>query len=75
MKVTVKHFAKLRQDEDQDPTEVEMEPGSTVDDLLLKIEVEQDVVDILVINGKVGNVSQELTDNCLVTLIPYIGGG
>lgn len=75
MKINVKHIAKLRQYADQDSIEIEMEPGSTVNDLLLKLEIEKNDIGISIINGKVATLDQELKNNVLVTLMPYIGGG
>ena len=75
MKIIVKHIAKLKQDADQASVEIEMEHGSTVNDLLLKLGIEKDDIGISIINGKVATLDQELRNNVLVTLMPYIDGG
>ena len=75
MKVTVKHFATLKQDASQAPIEIELDPGATVSDLLSKLGIEQDDVGILVVSGKQGTFGQKLKGNDVVTLIPHIGGG
>jgi molybdopterin converting factor small subunit len=75
MKVTVKHFATLKQDEGQARVEIELNPGATVSDLLSKLGIEQDDVGILIVSGKQGTFGQKIKENDLVTLIPHIGGG
>lgn len=75
MKVTVKHFATLKQDAGQTPIEVELDPGATVSDLLSKLGIEQDDVGILIVSGKQATFGQTLKGNDSVTLIPHIGGG
>lgn len=74
MKITAKHFAKLRQSGDEDFIKIEMEPGSTVNDLLSKLGIEQNEFGTLIVNGKAATFAQELEDGSSVTLIPYIGG-
>ena len=75
MKVTVKHFATLKQDAGQAPIQVALDPGATVGDLLSKLGIEQDEVGILIVSGKQATFGQKLKRNDLVTLIPHIGGG
>ena len=75
MIVTVKHFSTLKKAVDQDPIEVELEPGATIIELLTQLGIEQNDVGILVVNGKQATFAQKLQDNGHITIIPHIGGG
>lgn len=75
MKVRVKHFATLKEDADQAPTSIQLDPRATVGDLLRALEVEQEAVGVLIVSGKQATFEQELKEDDLVTLIPHIAGG
>lgn len=75
MKVRVRYYASLKQEEGQDPIEVGLKPGATVDELLSQLGIEQERIGILIVSGKPATFGQRLKENDLVTLIPHIGGG
>ncbi len=54
---------------------VRLTAPSTASDLLAKLEIPEEDVGVLMINGRDGTLRQRLADGDRVTLIPSIGGG
>ncbi len=75
MRVTVKHFFQLQQSAEPRTRFVDLAQDGIVDDLLPILDLKQEEVGILVINGKEAIWGQSLKENDVVTLIPHIGGG
>ena len=75
MRVTVKHLATLRRDDDKDFIEAQLASGATVRDLLLQLHIDQNDVGVLIVDGVQATFDQILEENSIVTIIPNIGGG
>jgi sulfur-carrier protein len=74
MHVLVSLFSSLRIDRFAE-AEVELPEGSTVADLLDKLQIPQRDVGIVVVNAHSGTFLQKLHTYDRITLIPPIGGG
>ncbi|WP_461206773.1 MoaD/ThiS family protein [Clostridium sp. DL1XJH146] len=74
MEVEVRLFATFRQGREK-KQKMELEEGTTVRDIVLKLEIDVEEVAILLINGFDGELDRELTDGDVVALFPPVGGG
>jgi molybdopterin synthase sulfur carrier subunit len=75
MRVTVKHFAQLKKAGEQRTKQIELEQGSSVNDLFSILGLNEEEVGILIVNGKEAIWGQKLKEDDAVTIIPHIGGG
>jgi len=77
MKVTVKCFATLAETDScdyRDSTSYELPAGAAVKDLMERVNVDEDQVKLVFINGKKAEASARLTDGDQVGLFPPVGG-
>jgi|GEM_PF-1199369 len=75
MKVTVKHFIQLKQQNAPKIQHIDVVQDASVDDLVAVLNLKKEEIGIMIINGKQAVWGQKLKDNDVVTLIPHIGGG
>ncbi|OAA82943.1 MoaD/ThiS family protein [Clostridium ljungdahlii] len=74
MKVEVRLFAYFRKDRDK-KLFLEFEEPVTPADIFKKINIKEEEVAILLINGRDGKANTELNDNDVLSLFPPVGGG
>ena len=74
MAVVVKLYATLRQNREEQ-YEMELASGSTVRDILRKLDIPEEDVGVIMVNARSGTFDQGLGPDDRVTLIPPIGGG
>lgn len=75
MRVTVKHYFLLTISGESKVRQIVLGDNSIVDDLLPILDIKQEEVGGLILNGKVAGWGQQLEENDVITLIPHIGGG
>ncbi|MGB9553575.1 MAG: MoaD/ThiS family protein [bacterium] len=79
MQVGVKVFATLTRHFPNLPLgsvlHVELEKGTTVEELLKKIGISPSEVIVVLRNGKACNISQVLEEGDILSLFPPVGGG
>ena len=74
MEIEVKLYAPLHQEKNS-RVSVSLDEPATIDTLLLYLEIDQNQVESIYVNGKEGTFSQSLLSGDRVTLLPLIGGG
>lgn len=74
MQVEVRVFATFRQGREK-KQKMELEEGTTVRDIVLKLKIDVEEVAILLINGFDGELDRELIDGDVIALFPPVGGG
>jgi len=76
MDVTVKLFANYRQGRYETSRE-SLREGSTVGHILdsLKLDLENDPIGILLVNGRHASPEQKLSGGDVVSIFPMLGGG
>lgn len=75
MRVKVKHYFSLALLGGANENHIELDDGSSVDDLLPLLGLKHEEVGIVIVNGKEGVWGQKLEEDDVITLIPHIGGG
>lgn len=77
MKVAVKCFATLSNDGTCDykgATEYDMAEGAKVGELIHKLDIPEDQVNIIFVNGRKGQTDTELKEGDRIGLAPAVGG-
>ncbi len=75
LKVNVKLFASVRKFSQKDNLEVNIEEGSSVKELLYKIEIPQDAPLLVIVNEYTRGKETPLQDGDTLCLFPIIAGG
>ncbi len=74
IKVEVRLFATFRQGRDKIQV-MEVEEGTTIADILRVLNIAEDEVAIMLLNGKDGSADRQVKDGDVISLFPPIGGG
>lgn len=74
MKIEVRLFATFRQGREKKQM-LELEEGTTIIQILQILNIPQEEVAILLLNGFDGSIDRELKDNDVLSLFPPVGGG
>ena len=74
MNVVVRLFATLRTGRGKQ-LDMEMNDGATVLDILERLDIKQEDVTILLINGRDGTFNAKLSEGDTVSMFPPVGGG
>ncbi|ADK15084.1 MoaD/ThiS family protein [Clostridium ljungdahlii] len=74
MKIEVRLFAYFREGRDK-KLFLEFDDPVTPADIFKKININEEEVAILLINGRDGKANTELNDNDVLSLFPPVGGG
>jgi sulfur-carrier protein len=74
MKIEVRLFATFRQGREKKQF-IDFEEGVTVSDVLKKVNIQDDEVAILLINGRDGEFDRKLVDSDVLSIFPPVGGG
>ncbi len=74
IKVEVRLFATFRQGRDKTQV-MEVEEGTTIADILRVLNIAEDEVAIMLLNGKDGSADRQVKDGDVISLFPPIGGG
>ncbi|OAA82933.1 MoaD/ThiS family protein [Clostridium ljungdahlii] len=74
MKIEVRLFAYFRKDRDK-KLFLEFDEPVIPADIFKKININEEEVAILLINGRDGKANTELKDNDVLSLFPPVGGG
>ncbi|MGA2106516.1 MAG: MoaD/ThiS family protein [Syntrophorhabdales bacterium] len=74
MQVTVKLYATLGRNR-QGEEALELEPGTTARHVLKALEIPEDRVTLVFINGRHAEADQELKEGDTVAFFPPVGGG
>jgi len=74
MQIKVKLFATLREGRGK-VLDLEVKKGSSVSDILKKLEITPDDIALLLVNGKDGDFNIELSHGDVISLFPPVGGG
>ncbi|AZV56963.1 MoaD/ThiS family protein [Clostridium sp. AWRP] len=74
MKIEVRLFAYFRKDRDK-KLFLEFDEPVTPSDILKKINIKEEEVAILLINGRDDKANTKLNDNDVLSLFPPVGGG
>lgn len=74
MKVTVKLFATLRIKHENEMI-MELPMGATTKDIINKLNISEEDVTIIFINGRSKKIDTIISNNDVVSLFPPIGGG
>ncbi len=74
MKVEVRLFATFRTGREKKYF-MELEPGSKVSDILELLNIKEEELGILLVNGRDGDLNKALGDSDIVALFPPVGGG
>ena len=74
MKVEVRLFATFRHGREKKQF-MEYKDGVTVREIVNKLEIKEEEVAILLINGRDGDIDKELVDGDVIALFPPVGGG
>jgi molybdopterin converting factor small subunit len=74
MRITVKLFATLRRTGVDEET-LEFPPGTTAGHVMKALEIPEEQVTLIFVNGRHAQKSQELSDGDILALFPPIGGG
>lgn len=74
IKVQVRLFATFRQGRDKIQV-MEVEEGTTIADILRVLNIAEDEVAIMLLNGKDGSADRQVKDGDVISLFPPIGGG
>lgn len=74
MKVEVRLFAYFREGRDKKQL-LDLKESATIREVLDIIEIKEDEVSILLLNGRDGSADRELKDGDILALFPPVGGG
>ncbi|HOJ78042.1 MAG TPA: MoaD/ThiS family protein [Bacillota bacterium] len=74
MKVKVRLFATLREGRSRE-SELEVPEATTVLDIINALNIPEEEVALLLINGRDGKLTSTLTEGDTVSLFPPVGGG
>jgi sulfur carrier protein len=74
IKVEVRLFATFRQGRDKTQV-MEVEEGTTIADILRVLNIAENEVAIMLLNGKDGSADRQVKDGDVISLFPPIGGG
>lgn len=74
MNIKVRLFATLRQNRGKELM-MELSKGSTPLDIIRKLDIREEEVAILLVNGRDGELTVELTEEDTVSIFPPVGGG
>lgn len=74
MKITVKLFATLREGR-QKIIDLDVEAGTTIEEIIDKMGIEKTEIAILLINGRDGQFDKILNESDLIAIFPPVGGG
>lgn len=74
IKVEVRLFATFRQGRGKTQT-MEVKEGTTIADILKALNIAEDEVAIMLLNGKDGSADRQVKDGDVISLFPPIGGG
>lgn len=74
MKIEVRLFATFRQGREKKQM-LELEEGTTIIQILQILNIPQEEVAILLLNGFDGSIDRALKDNDVLSLFPPVGGG
>ncbi len=74
MKVTVKLFASLRTHNEKQ-LDLDLPQGATPGDIMKKMDIPQDHVAIIMVNGLNSSRDTHLDEGDVVSLFPSVGGG
>jgi molybdopterin synthase sulfur carrier subunit len=74
MKVKVRLFAALREGRSRE-SELEVPEATTVLDIINALNIPEEEVALLLINGRDGKLTSTLTEGDTVSLFPPVGGG
>ena len=73
--ITLKLFATLSRFTPASPDKYPIEPGATVRDLLKQLDVAEDDIKLIFIDGKKGGLTSSLHGGERVGIFPPVGGG
>ena len=74
MQITVKLFANFRNDRFRDKA-LTIVPGTTVGAIVAELDIPEDELGVILINGRHGRIDQRLSEDDNLSLFPLIGGG
>lgn len=74
MKITIKLFANLRKNNLKEQ-QIDIPENAQVADIIPFINVRQEEVSIIMINGRIKKIDQVLKTGDIVALFPLVGGG
>ena len=74
MQVTVRLYATLGRDRQGEET-LQFEPGTTARQVLKVLEIPEDRVTLVFINGRHAEADQELKEGDTIAFFPPVGGG
>ncbi len=74
MKITVKLFATLRNNRFK-VSEIETEPGTTIEQMAKQLDIPREEVSLLLINGRDAGLDYVFNDGDTLSLFPPVGGG
>jgi len=74
IKVEVRLFAYFRQGRGKTQI-MEVEEGTTIADILKALDIEEEEVAIMLLNGSDGSSDRQVEDGDVVSLFPPVGGG
>lgn len=74
IRVEVRLFASFRQGRKKTQI-MEVNEGTTISDIIKALNIDEDEVAIMLLNGRDGPSNRELKDGDVVSIFPPIGGG
>lgn len=74
MNIEVRLFATLREGRGKKLI-MNLNEGSTPQDIINQLKIDEKDVAILLINGKDGELNRKLTDGDIISIFPPVGGG
>lgn len=74
IRVEVRLFAHFRQGRKKSQI-MEVKEGTTISDIVKALNIDEDEVAIMLLNGRDGPSNRELQDGDVVSIFPPIGGG
>lgn len=74
IKVEVRLFAHFRQGREKTQV-MEVKEGTTISDIVKALNIDEDEVAIMLLNGRDGPSNREVKDGDIVSLFPPVGGG
>lgn len=74
MKIEVRLFATLRYKREKKQF-IDFQEGADVREVIKKLNIEEEEVAILLVNGRDGDFDRKLVDGDVLSLFPPVGGG
>ncbi len=74
MKIEIRLFATLREGRGK-VLKLDVKEDATVREIIKRLEIEQDNIALLLVNGKDGKFDKILNDGDVLSLFPPVGGG